>query len=161
MKNFNEFINESKDQQSKLGKKILNLLGKDDKFSQLGKKIFKALGKDSSDIVSAILKRNERWDENKFEFSREPMFLVAGASNKNKLDSGETTRDLAWVREKFFDSSLDSDNGIEGTLSDYNISNDEGDVPRSVLGIYFDRQFYPITSLETYKLIRDIIENKE
>ena len=134
---------------------------KDNKFSQLGKKIFNALGKDSSDIVAAILKRNEKWDENKFDFSHDPMFLIAGAGNKSEIENGEKTRDLAWVREKFFDSSLDTGRGVEGTLADYNISNDVGDVPKSVLGIYFDRQFYPITSLDTYKTIRKIIEDKE
>lgn len=145
MKKLNEFITEAKD----------------DKFSAIGKKILSALGKDSSDIVSAIIKRNERWDENKFEWSRDPMFLIAGAGNKGQIDSGETTRDLSFVRDKFFDTALDSGNGIEGTLADYNISNDEGNVPKSVLGIYFDRQFYPITSLDTYKAIRKIIEDKD
>ena len=145
MKKLNEFIHESKD----------------DKFSALGKKIFSALGKDSSDIVAAILKRNEKWDENKFDFSHDPMFLIAGAGNKSEIEKGEKSRDLAWVRDKFFDSSLDSGRGVEGTLADYNISNDVGDVPKSVLGIYFDRQFYPITSLDTYKTIRKIIEDKE
>ena len=89
------------------------------------------------------------------------MFLIAGAGNKSEIEKGEKSRDLTWVRDKFFDSSLDSGRGVEGTLADYNISNDVGDVPKSVLGIYFDRQFYPITSLDSYKTIRKIIEDKE
>ena len=141
MKGFNEFINESQEQ-SKLGKKILNLLSKD-----------------TSDIVTYILKRNERWDENKFDWTREPMFLIADESDKSRIESGEYTRNLSWVRKKFF-HTLDLNDGIKGTLSDYNIADDIGRVPKSVLGIYFDRQFYPITSLDVYKKIRQFIEEE-
>ena len=89
------------------------------------------------------------------------MFLIAASGIKKDFDSGEKVRDLHWVREKFFDTMLDSGRGLEGTLEDYNIANDVGDVPKAILGVYFDRQFYPITSLETYKKIREIIEHKE
>ena len=143
MKNLNDFIFEGNDQSSSLGKKILN-----------------ALDKDSNDIITAILKRNERWDENKFDWSREPMFLVVDPAHKDDIDRGEKTRNLAWVRKKFFDSVLDAGSGIQGTLEDYNIEDNTGDVPHSVLGIYFDRQFYPITSLEVYRKIREIIEQQ-
>lgn len=135
---------------------------KSNELSSLGKKILNVLGKDSSDIVTAILKRTERWDENKFDWSREPMFLIAESGNINvKNDSNESVRNLSWVRKKFFDTSLDFGNGVEGTLSNYNITNDVGDLPLSVLGVYFDRQFYPITSLDIYKKIRELIDNKE
>ena len=143
MKKFNEFINESKEQQSKLGKKILNLLSKD-----------------TSDIVTAVLKKTERWDENKFDWSREPMFLVADEDNESWMSKAEHIRSLTWVRKKFFDG-LDWGKGIQGTLENYNIANDSGDFPKSVLGIYFDRQFYPITSLDVYKKIRQFIEEQE
>lgn len=142
MKAFNEFINESKDQ------------------SQLGKKILNMLGKDTSDIVTSILKRNERWDENKFDWTREPMFLIADESDKSRIESGEYTRNLSWVRKKFF-HTLDWNEGIKGTLADYNIEDDMGRVPQAVLGIYFDRQFFPITSLEVYKKIRKFIEEND
>ena len=142
MKGFNEFINESQEQ-SKLGKKILNLLSKD-----------------TSDIVTSILKKTEKWDENKFDWSREPMFLIADEDSKINIDNGEWTRNLVWVRKKFF-NVLDDGNGIQGTLENYNIADDIGRVPKSVLGIYFDRQFYPITSLDVYKKIRQFIEEQE
>ena len=142
-------------------KSLDSFIFENNQSSNLGKKILNIIGKDSSDIVAAIIKRNERWDENKFEWSREPMFLVADAASKADIERGEKVRLLSWVRKKFFKSALDFGEGIQGTLSDYNISNDVGDVPKSVLGIYFDRQFYPITSLDTYKTIRKIIEDKE
>ena len=142
-------------------KSLDSFIFENNQSSNLGKKILNIIGKDSSDIVAAIIKRNERWDENKFEWSREPMFLVADAASKADIERGEKVRLLSWVRKKFFKSALDFGEGIQGTLSDYNISNDVGDVPKSVLGIYFDRQFYPITSISVYKSIKEAIEQND
>jgi len=131
---------------------------KEDHQSSLGKKIFNIIGKDSSDIVAAIMKRIENWDNNKLDWSREPMFLIANSANKRSIESGEQVRRLTWVRKKFFKSALDFGDGIQGTLSDYNIENEIGEVPLAVLGIFFDRQFFPITSLDVYHSIKEIIE---
>lgn len=145
MKSLSEFINES---------------SKDSESSVIGKKILNALHKDSSDIVSAIIKRTEKWDENKFEWSREPMFLIAESGNINvKNDAGESVRNLNWIRKKFFDTSLEGETSVSGTLSNYNITNDVGDLPLSVLGVFFDRQFFPITSIDTYNTIKNIIDS--
>jgi len=142
-------------------KRLDSFIFENNQSSNLGKKILNIIGKDSSDIVAAIIKRNERWDENKFEWSREPMFLVADDAHKSDIERGEKVRLLSWVRKKFFKSALDFGEGIQGTLSDYNIEDDKGDVPTSVLGIYFDRQFYPITSISVYKSIREAIEQND
>ena len=141
MKNLNDFIFEDNNQSS-LGKKILSLIEKD-----------------NSDIVKAILKRTEKWDENKFDWTREPMFLIADKDSESWMAKEEHVRLLTWVRKKFF-HTLDWEDGIEGTLENYNIANDQGNVPKSVLGVYFDRQFYPITSLDVYNKIRNVIEQQ-
>lgn len=141
MKSLDTFITESQD------------------LSSLGKKILKEL-KNDGDIVDAILKRTENWDANKFSWSREPMFLVASSGIELDIQNKEKVRNLTWVRQKFFNVLLDSETGVQGTIANYNFANDEGVLPLSVIGIFFDRQFYPITSIDTYKNIKAQIENE-
>lgn len=142
MKSLDTFINESQD------------------LSSLGKKILKEL-KNDGDIVDAILKRTENWDSNKFSWSREPMFLVASTGVELDIQNKEKVRNLTWVRKKFFNVLLDTETGVQGTIANYNFANDEGVLPLSIIGIFFDRQFYPITSIETYKNIKAQIEDDE
>lgn len=135
MKTFNEFINESQEQ-SKLDKKIIKLL--------------------DGDIIQAIIKRQQNWDENKFKFSREPMFLIADLdSNPNDQ---EHIRNLDWIHKKFARGYRKQ---ITGTMANYDILNDDGDKPCSVLGIFLDRQFYPIVSLDTFDKILNLLFEEE
>jgi len=131
MKGFNEFINESQEQ-SKLGKKIIKLL--------------------DGDIIQAILKRQQNWDENKFKFSREPMFLIADLDKES--NDTEHVRNMDWVHKKFISGYQKQ---ITGTMANYDILNDKGEKPCSVLGIFVDRQFFPIVSLETFNKILEIL----
>jgi len=110
------------------------------------------------DIIDAIKKRSENWDLNKFEWSHEPMFLIADLNKvaDNDDERNEQIRNLDWVRNKFL-SKYD----IKGTISNYDLINDEGSKPCSVLGIFIDRQFYPIASLETFDKIKKILDENE
>lgn len=140
MKDIINFLTESSNETSGIGNKIMNILDKDE-----------------SDLNKIIIKRTKNWDEDKFKWSRDPMFLIASGGSKPHFENNEKIRDLYWVREKFFDVSLAN---VTGTLANYNVANDEGLVPVSVLGVYFDRQFFPITNLDTFEKIKSIIENK-
>ena len=131
MKSINEFIIEAQEQSS-LGKKIVKIL--------------------DGDIAEAISKRITNWDDNKFDWSRDPMFLIA--DEDNNIEGEEHVRNLEWVRKK---TAKHYDN-ITGTINNYDIKNDEGTKPCSVLGIFIDRSFFPIASIDTYKKILDIIE---
>lgn len=131
MKSINEFIIEAQEQSS-LGKKIVKLL--------------------DGDIAEAISKRMTNWDDNKFDWSRDPMFLIA--DEDSNVEGEEHVRNLEWVRKK----TAKHYENVTGTIANYDIKNDEGTKPCSVLGIFIDRSFFPIASIETYRKILDIIE---
>lgn len=133
MKNIDEFINESKDQ-SAIGKKIAKLL--------------------DGDIINAIMKRMTNWDENKFEWSREPMFLIA--DKDININSKEHVRNMEWIRAK----TAKHYPQITGTINNYDLLNDDGDKNRSVLGIFMDRSFFPISSIDTFKNIIDLLNEE-
>jgi len=133
MKSINEYITEGQEQSS-IGKKIIKML--------------------DGDIAQAIAKRMNNWDENKFEWSRDPMFLIA--DKDNNVEGEEHIRNLEWVRKK----TAKHYPNITGTINNYDIVNDEGDKPCSILGIFIDRTFFPIASLETYQKILDSIDEK-
>ena len=76
---------------------------------------------------------------------------------KKKKDSEETYRDLEWARDKHIDTWKDK---IKGTIDNYNVKNDDGDYEYCVLGIFVDRQFYPISSLDTMNKIIDLLVQK-
>ena len=136
MKSLDSYINESQ-QETSLGKKIIKLL--------------------DGDIVEAIKKRTDNWDANRFEWSRDPMFLII-SPEKFKGDSKEVFRELEWTREKYINTFKDK---IKGTIDNYNIQNDSGEFDYCVLGIFVDRQFYPIASLESFNnIIKLLQENK-
>lgn len=132
MKSINKYINEGQEQSS-LVKKIVKLL--------------------DGDISEAIAKRMNNWDENKFDWSRDPMFLIA--DEDNNIEGEEHVRNLEWVRKKTIKHY-----NITGTISNYDIKNDEGAKPCSILGIFIDRSFFPIASIETYQKILDLIDEK-
>lgn len=132
-------------------KSIDTFICENNEQSSLGKKILKVI---DNNITQAIIKRTEKWDANKFEWSRDPMFLLI-TPEITKVDTGERVRDLEWVRKKYIDTWKDR---IKGTIDNYNIKNDVGDYEYCVLGIYVDRQFYPISSLDTMNKIIDLLQ---
>jgi len=131
-------------------KSIDTFICENNEQSSLGKKILKVI---DNNITQAIIKRTEKWDANKFEWSRDPMFLLI-TPEITKVDTGERVRDLEWVRKKYIDTWKDR---IKGTIDNYNVKNDVGDYEYCVLGIYFDRQFFPISSLDTMNKIIDLL----
>ena len=135
MKSLDSFICEN-NEQSSLGKKILKLI--------------------DNNITQAIIKRTENWDANKFEWSHDPMFLLI-TPEKTKKDSEETFRDLEWARDKYIDAWKDK---VKGTIDNYNVKNDDGDYEYCVLGIFVDRQFFPISSLDNMNKIIDLLQQK-
>jgi len=126
-----------------------NFINESQEQSSLGKKIIKAL---DGDIITAIVKRMNNWDENKFDWSREPMFLIADLDDK--VNEEEHVRNLEWIRKK----TAKHYNNITGTINNYDLLNDDGAKPCSVLRIFVDRMFLPISSIESYKKILDLIE---
>lgn len=134
-------------------KSLDSFICEDNEQSSLGKKIIKLI---DNNIAQAILKRTENWDNNKFEWSRDPMFLIM-SEEKMKTDSEETYRDLNWVRDKYIDAWQ---NKINGTIDNYNVKNNDGEYECCVLGIFVDRQFFPISSLDTMDNIIDLMLKK-
>lgn len=125
-------------------KSLNNFIFESNDISSTGKKILSILSKDESDIIKAIIDKNQKWDNNKFDWSHDPMFLIS----KNN--------ELKWTRKKFFDTTLVN---VTGTFADQNsVANENGEYPVNVLGVYFDRQFYPITSLDTFNKIKELLE---
>lgn len=122
--------------------------------SELGKKIDSIIKGHETKLAKMVSARQQRWDENKHSYSREPMFLIADPSY-NKMDSG---RFYSWTRWKFIRHHIDE---IKGTFKNYNVSNEEGTKPNSVIGIFYDRKFEFITSLEVFNKICDILKQED
>jgi len=141
MEHISEFISESKSKES-LVEEILNAL--------------------DGDIVQAIVKRTKNYDENKMPWSREPMFLIAEKEQQSDDDATEkVSRTMSWKRISFMDLYADgSEYEVKGTIDDYNIKSDVGEYPCSVLGVYVDRQFLPICSIESFKRVVNILKRK-
>ena len=116
----------------------------------IGQKIDNIISGHETKLMQMVKSRQERWDANKQPYSREPMFLVADPSYK-KMDSN---RFYSWSRWKFIKDNRDK---IKGTFKNYNVSNEEGTKPNSVIGIYYDRKFEFITSLDVFNKICDIL----
>lgn len=135
MKSLDSFICEN-NEQSSLGKKILKLI--------------------DNNIAQAIIKRTEKWDANKFEWSHDPMFLIIAPST-SVAEGEETYRELMWTREKYIDSFKDK---IKGTIDNYNVKNSDGDYDYCILGIFVDRQFFPISSIDNMNKIIDLLRQK-
>lgn len=128
-------------------------LSSDNTQSSVGKKIDNIINDHETTLMKMIKSRQERWDENKHSYSREPMFLIADPLYK-KMDSN---RFYSWSRWKFIKDNRDK---IKGTFKNYNVANEEGTKPNSVIGIYYDRKFEFITSLDVFNKICDILADE-
>ena len=122
--------------------------------SKMGKKIDNIFKKNPNKLAQIIQSRQEHWDADKNDWSREPMFLIAGP--KDELNVG-SNRDYSWVRWKFMKGHKDD---IKGTFKNYNISDGEGSKPNSVIGIYYDRHFEIISSLDVFSKIYDLFDKE-
>lgn len=120
--------------------------------SNIGKMLDNVFQKNQNKLTRIIQSRQAHWDDNNNSWSREPMFLIAGP--KNELIVG-SNRDYSWLRWKYIKGKRDE---IQGTFKNYNVKNDEGNVPNAVIGIYYDRHFELITSLEVFNKLYDIID---
>jgi hypothetical protein len=121
--------------------------------SKLGKKFDNVFKKNQNKLTRIIQSRQEHWDDNKNDWSREPMFLIAGP--KDELNVG-LHRDYSWVRWKHMKGNK---NEIKGTFKNYNMTDPDTNVkPNSVIGIYYDRHFELITSLEVFYKLYDILD---
>ena len=121
--------------------------------SKLGKKFDNVFKKNQNKLTRIIQSRQEHWDDNKNDWSREPMFLIAGP--KDELNVG-MHRDYSWVRWKHMKGNK---NEIKGTFKNYNMADpDTNAKPNSVIGIYYDRHFELITSLEVFYKLYDILD---
>lgn len=121
--------------------------------SKLGKKFDNVFKKNQNKLTRIIQSRQEHWDDNKNDWSREPMFLIAGP--KDELNVG-LHRDYSWVRWKHMKGNK---NEIKGTFKNYNMADPDTNVkPNSVIGIYYDRHFELITSLEVFYKLYDILD---
>lgn len=121
--------------------------------SKLGKKFDNVFKKNQNKLTRIIQSRQEHWDDNKNDWSREPMFLIAGP--KDELNIG-LHRDYSWVRWKHMKGNK---NEIKGTFKNYNMTDpDTNTKPNSVIGIYYDRHFELITSLEVFYKLYDILD---
>ena len=47
---------------------------------------------------------------------------------------------------------------IKGTFKNYNLSDENNEKPNSVIGIYYDRHFELITSMEVFYKLYDILD---
>lgn len=138
MKTINSFIIENASNHSKYNK-VVNAL--------------------DNSISQAILKRTKAYDENRFDWSRDPMFLIADKFGPE--NNGENrVRDLRWVQIKFIDTYLEGPFMVNGTIDNYQLNDDSGQFPCSVLGIFIDRQFLPISTIESFKKIIDILKEE-
>lgn len=137
MKSIKEFIFEDAANESKLGKKFDN--------------IFK---KNQNKLTRIIQSRQEHWDVNKTDWAREPMFLIAGPKGEMNIGSA---RDYSWVRWKHMKGNKGE---IKGTFKNYNIADENNEKPNSVIGIYYDRHFELITSMEVFNQLYDVLDNE-
>jgi hypothetical protein len=120
--------------------------------SKLGKKFDNVFKKNQNKLTRIIQSRQDHWDANKNEWSREPMFLIAGP--KGEMNVGKD-RDYSWVRWKNMKGNKDE---IKGTFKNYNLSDENNEKPNSVIGIYYDRHFELITSMEVFHKLYDILD---
>lgn len=124
-----------------------------DNSSKLGSKLDKILDKTQNKLSELIASREKNWDANKFSWSREPMFLIIDAH----YDDFGGERFKSWQRWIFIKGHKEE---IKGTFKDYNVKNDKGMKPNSVIGIYYDRKFKFITSLNTFYELYDLLESE-
>lgn len=120
--------------------------------SRLGKKIDSIFKNNQNKLNQIIQSRQDHWDADKNDWSREPMFLVAGA--KGALET--TGREYSWVRWKYMRGHKDD---VQGTFKNYNINDAEGNKPNSVIGIFYDRHFELITSKAVFDKIYDLLDS--
>ena len=120
--------------------------------TKLGKKFDNVFKKNQNKLTRIIQSRQDHWDANKNDWSREPMFLIAGP--KGEMNVGKD-RDYSWIRWKNMKGNKDE---IKGTFKNYNLSDENNEKPNSVIGIYYDRHFELITSMEVFYKLYDILD---
>lgn len=140
MKTINDYINTS--------------INEDYADVKLIDKINDIFRKNQNKLTRIIQARQDHWDANRLPWSREPMFLIAGP--KDEFNIGKD-RDYSWVRWKYMKGKKSE---VNGTFKNYNIADEDNCKPNSVIGIYYDRHFELITSMNVFENIYDLLEKE-